>query len=111
MTSLASNEIFKISLNIKLIFILTFIFIILIISFYFFDLKNLIYNNKIFNNENIRFNFFQILTEKNQLFLNKIYNFPTNFITILLVNYLFLTLIATVKITNIFKGPIRTKLN
>ena len=31
--------------------------------------------------------------------LNKLYNFPTNILTVLLINYLFLTLIAAVKIT------------
>lgn len=41
--------------------------------------------------------------------LNKLYNFPTNILTILLINYLFLTLIAVVKITNIFEGPLRPK--
>lgn len=39
--------------------------------------------------------------------LIKLYNYPTNFITILLINYLLLTLIAIVKITNIFFGPLR----
>lgn len=46
---------------------------------------------------------------ENNLTLNKLYNFPINIITILLINYLFLTLIATVKITNIFEGPLRPK--
>lgn len=44
---------------------------------------------------------------ENSLSLNKLYNFPTNFITILLINYLLITLIVVVKITKIFKGPLR----
>lgn len=48
---------------------------------------------------------------ENFLNLNKLYNFPINFITILLINYLFLTLIVIVKITNINKGPLRAYLN
>jgi NADH-ubiquinone oxidoreductase chain 6 len=51
----------------------------------------------------------KLLIEKNKIILNKIYNFPINIITIILVFYLFLTLITSVKITNIFKGPLRTK--
>jgi NADH-ubiquinone oxidoreductase chain 6 len=39
--------------------------------------------------------------------LNKLYNFPTNFLTVLLINYLFLTLIAAVKVTNVHYGPLR----
>lgn len=39
--------------------------------------------------------------------LNKIYNFPTNLITLLLINYLFLTLLVTVKITKKNYGPLR----
>lgn len=50
------------------------------------------------------------LTE-NSIILNKLYNFPINFITIILIIYLFLTLIAVVKITNIFEGPLRPKFN
>jgi NADH-ubiquinone oxidoreductase chain 6 len=47
---------------------------------------------------------------ENSINLNKLYNFPTNLITLLLINYLFLTLVAVVKITNIFYGPLRQKL-
>jgi NADH-ubiquinone oxidoreductase chain 6 len=45
--------------------------------------------------------------QENALNLNKLYNFPTNIITIIIMNYLFLTLIAVVKITNVFYGPLR----
>nr|YP_009171497.1 NADH dehydrogenase subunit 6 [Cyphoderris monstrosa]AJW76327.1 NADH dehydrogenase subunit 6 [Cyphoderris monstrosa] len=41
--------------------------------------------------------------------LTKLYNKPTDLITLMLVMYLFLTLIAIVKITNIFQGPLRQK--
>uniref|UniRef100_UPI003001B318 NADH dehydrogenase subunit 6 n=1 Tax=Phyllothelys werneri TaxID=1661847 RepID=UPI003001B318 len=40
-------------------------------------------------------------------FLLKMYNQPINMITILIATYLFLTLIAVVKIINIYKGPLR----
>nr|QZH78999.1 NADH dehydrogenase subunit 6 [Euconocephalus pallidus] len=41
--------------------------------------------------------------------LIKLYNNPTNSITLMLVGYLLLTLIVIVKITNIFYGPLRQK--
>lgn len=48
---------------------------------------------------------------ENSLSLNKLYNYPTNLLTILLINYLLITLIAVVKITNLFKGPLRPIFN
>lgn len=48
---------------------------------------------------------------ENSLSLNKLYNYPTNLINILLINYLLITLIAIVKITNLSKGPLRPIFN
>lgn len=48
-----------------------------------------------------------MLLKENSLRLNKLYNYPTNIITILLINYLLITLIAIVKITKLFYGPLR----
>lgn len=58
-------------------------------------------------NENL-INIKSFITE-NSFILNKLYSFPINLITILLIIYLFFTLIAVVKITNIFEGPLRPK--
>nr|YP_010454701.1 NADH dehydrogenase subunit 6 [Epeorus melli]QZZ23877.1 NADH dehydrogenase subunit 6 [Epeorus melli] len=41
--------------------------------------------------------------------LIKLYNNPTHLLTLLLVLYLFLTLVAVVTITQIFQGPLRSK--
>nr|UUJ36872.1 NADH dehydrogenase subunit 6 [Epeorus sp. 03 ZXM-2022a] len=41
--------------------------------------------------------------------LIKLYNNPTHFLTLLLVLYLFLTLVAVVTVTQIFEGPLRSK--
>nr|WNH42620.1 NADH dehydrogenase subunit 6 [Neoperla vicina] len=41
--------------------------------------------------------------------LMKLYNNPTNLLTLMLALNLFLTLIAVVQITNIFNGPLRQK--
>nr|DAA06205.1 TPA_exp: NADH dehydrogenase subunit 6 [Drosophila ananassae] len=102
-TSLASNEMFNLSIKLTLfsgillfnLFLISIIIDKTSISFF-------INNNEmlsIFNNNSY-------ITE-NSLSLNKLYNFPTNFITILLMNYLLITLIVVVKITKLFKGPLR----
>lgn len=106
-TSLASNEIFNFSIKI-LIFSL-FSLIISTIILLFID-KNIIINYLI-NLENERLRFEKRYFIENSLILNKLYNFPINFITIMLIIYLFLTLIAVVKITNIFEGPLRPRFN
>lgn len=104
-TSLASNEIFNFS--IKLLIIRATIFSSIFLLFIFID-KNIIINYLInYENESI------ILTKsfliENSIILNKLYNFPINIITIILIIYLFLTLIAVVKITNVFEGPLRPR--
>lgn len=68
--------------------------------------KSLIYsyfNNNEINSITQKTSFIQ----ENSIILNKLYNYPTNLINLLIINYLFLTLIAVVKITNIFYGPLR----
>nr|YP_010398720.1 NADH dehydrogenase subunit 6 [Axarus fungorum]UQK95139.1 NADH dehydrogenase subunit 6 [Axarus fungorum] len=109
MTSIASNEMFNFSINFKNItFFMFLIFMFLILSLIF-DFKMLFFN-KIFNIDNTNLMEMKTIFLENNFTLNKLYNFPMNLITILLINYLFLTLIATVKITNIFEGPLRPKI-
>nr|QLY90250.1 NADH dehydrogenase subunit 6 [Fannia armata] len=105
-TSLASNEMF--SFSIKLLFISFSIFMTMMITLFFMD-KNLLLN---YSNMEIQStsNLNSYLTESS-LSLNKLYNYPTNLLTILLMNYLLITLIAVVKITNLFKGPLRPMFN
>nr|QNE85619.1 NADH dehydrogenase subunit 6 [Hybos culiciformis] len=102
-TSLASNEMF--SLSMKLMMTLVSIFFVLNLMYMFMDKTLLVsFLPNIEMNENIMVtNFIQ----ENNLNLNKLYNFPSNMITLLLINYLLITLIAVVKITNIFYGPLR----
>nr|QXG19456.1 NADH dehydrogenase subunit 6 [Drosophila pandora] len=102
-TSLASNEMFNLSIKLTLfsgillfnLFLISIIIDKTSISFFLNNSEML----SIFNNNSY-------ITE-NSLSLNKLYNFPTNFITILLMNYLLITLIVVVKITKLFKGPLR----
>nr|YP_010691274.1 NADH dehydrogenase subunit 6 [Drosophila equinoxialis]WBU93833.1 NADH dehydrogenase subunit 6 [Drosophila equinoxialis] len=102
-TSLASNEMFNLSIKLTLFsFFLMFIFTV--ISF-FIDKTSISFfflNNEMESIFNLNSYFLE-----NSLSLNKLYNFPTNFITILLMNYLLITLIVVVKITKLFKGPLR----
>lgn len=102
-TSLASNEIFNFSTK---LFIFTMIsFVLLILITYFLD-KNILINY-LHNHETIKLTEMKNMLIENSLILNKLYRFPINLITILLIIYLFLTLIAVVKITNVFEGPLR----
>lgn len=102
-TSLASNEIFNFSLKLTIYNIL--VFFISYFIFFFIDKRAII--NYASNHENEKIVEITNLLIENFLILNKLYNFPINIITILLIIYLFLTLIAAVKITNVFEGPLR----
>nr|UEP13621.1 NADH dehydrogenase subunit 6 [Asarkina ericetorum] len=103
-TSLASNEMFTFSM--KMIVLMLTNLVILFILIIFMDKMILM-----FNSLNIEMNSISSLNSyilENTLNLNKLYNYPTNMITIMLINYLLITLIATVKITKLFYGPIRS---
>nr|WAU48155.1 NADH dehydrogenase subunit 6 [Pantoporia hordonia] len=105
-SSVASNELFKISLINKLTFSF-YLMLILTLSMFFY--KNLIWMNFSFNDEML--NFFNILLSFNNEFkfnLSKLYNEQTYFLMMMMIIYLFITLIAIVKITNIFFGPLRS---
>jgi len=106
-TSLASNE--KFNFSIKFFYLNVLIFTILFIIVRLIDNSLLMnYVNRFETNSLLIINNF---LNENAFILNKLYNFPINIITILLIIYLFLTLIAVVKITDIFEGPLRPKFN
>nr|QZI85403.1 NADH dehydrogenase subunit 6 [Limnophyes minimus] len=103
-TSLASNEMFSFSM--KLLMMSFILFFLTLLSIYFID-KNLLLQYSNLEMKNLTF--MKSFMMENSLNLNKLYSFPINLITILLMIYLFFTLIAVVKITNIFEGPLRPK--
>nr|AMH85393.1 NADH dehydrogenase subunit 6 [Stomoxys calcitrans] len=105
-TSLASNEMF--SFSIKLMLTSMMIFFIMMCILYLSD-KNILM--QYFNMEVNSITNLNSFIMENSLSLNKLYNYPTNLLTILLMNYLLITLIAIVKITNLFKGPLRPMFN
>lgn len=102
-TSLASNEIF--SLSIKIIIIAVTLFSVMLIFILIIDSTIIISFTE--NNEISTISEINSYIKENSLILNKIYNYPTNLLTLILINYLLITLIAIVKITNVFYGPLR----
>uniref|UniRef100_A0AAU6QFN0 NADH-ubiquinone oxidoreductase chain 6 n=1 Tax=Nepsalus decorillus TaxID=2950594 RepID=A0AAU6QFN0_9NEOP len=101
-TSLASNELFSFSiLNFTLSILILSITLVIIL---FMDKTILLLNNI----EMMKFNMNNLFSE-NELSLNKLYNNPTMNITLMMMNYLLLTLIVIVKIVNINYGPLRQK--
>nr|QRW36277.1 NADH dehydrogenase subunit 6 [Deronectes moestus] len=106
MTSLASNEKFKFSSKI-LYLMITMIFIITIMMM-FMDFSMI---NSMFKTSNSieLINKMINLKNENSYSMNSMYNKPNFIITILMINYLLLTLIAMVKITKFNYGPLRQK--
>nr|WNS59329.1 NADH dehydrogenase subunit 6 [Cetema sp.] len=103
-TSLASNEMFSFSTK-MVIFLMMFMMINFIIMYLIND--NLFFNMNLLNNEMNMISNQIMLIKENSMSLNKLYNFPNNMITIMLMTYLLITLIAIVKITKLFYGPLR----
>nr|QWT71659.1 NADH dehydrogenase subunit 6 [Simuliidae sp. Cyprus 2] len=104
-TSLASNEMFMMSMKtIQMIMMTLFSSIILIMIIDNFSVSSFLplLDMSLLPDSNS-------FVKENSINLNKLYNYPTNFLTIVLINYLFLTLIAVVKVTNIFYGPLRPR--
>nr|WKU83941.1 NADH dehydrogenase subunit 6 [Eristalinus sepulchralis] len=104
MTSLASNEMFSLSMKMTIISIIT--LIIMMFMIFFMDKMLMTFNSM--NNEMNSISNLNSYISENSLNLIKLYNYPTNMITILLINYLLITMIASIKITKLFYGPIRS---
>nr|UFZ12992.1 NADH dehydrogenase subunit 6 [Protohermes flavinervus] len=101
MTSLASNELFSISMKTLIINLMLFsIFFMIFFTDSFSWISNML-NLDMMMMKN------SLTSTENSSELLKLYNFPTMNLTLLLINYLFLTLIIIVKMTNIFFGPLR----
>nr|YP_010946398.1 NADH dehydrogenase subunit 6 [Balta valida]WGO57116.1 NADH dehydrogenase subunit 6 [Balta valida] len=93
-TSIASNEMIKVSSK-KMMIITTMVMVIIMMMNYYPEMMNQETSNMMLINNN---------TSNSMM---KLYNNSTNYITIMMASYLFITLIAIVKITNIFMGPLR----
>nr|YP_010326983.1 NADH dehydrogenase subunit 6 [Eucarta virgo]UNP54230.1 NADH dehydrogenase subunit 6 [Eucarta virgo] len=104
-SSVASNELFMNMFNLKKFLFFFFICILLIMYIYF---NNIYWLNFSINSDMDNFFNMFFFNNENKINLNKLYNNQTFLIMMMLVIYLFITLIAVVKITNIFYGPLRS---
>nr|UFX34271.1 NADH dehydrogenase subunit 6 [Kozhantshikovia vernalis] len=104
-SSIASNETFKMILsNFKMI-IFFMMFMLMMSMYYFNSLKmfNFQFNNEM-NNMFYKYLFFN---NENKINLSKLYNKQNFLMMMMLIVYLFITLLAVVKISNIYFGPLR----
>nr|AXS65768.1 NADH dehydrogenase subunit 6 [Staphylinoidea sp. 7 KM-2017] len=95
MTSIASNEKFNFSIKLTLLFSMMIPTSIMI---------NYLMDKFIMNKTNFNSSLFE---NSSKMLINKFINFPSNMILYLMIIYLFITLIAVVKITNLNSGPLR----
>nr|ALO76737.1 NADH deshydrogenase subunit 6 [Agyrtodes labralis] len=102
MTSIASNEkfLFSMKMTIFLMIMMLLMILVFINTDYFFNTMNTINTSIHFMNMNNSFN----------LSLTKFLNYPSYMILVMMIIYLFITLIAVVKITDINYGPLRQKI-
>nr|QOL00982.1 NADH dehydrogenase subunit 6 [Gomphocerippus rufus] len=101
-TSIASNELFKP----KSIIMVILMFMMIIISMMLIIMDKTMFLDLIKNTETMNINN-SINYQEMSMSLEKLYNKPTLTTTMMMMIYLFLALVAVVKITNINQGPIR----
>nr|YP_010137184.1 NADH dehydrogenase subunit 6 [Paraglenea fortunei]QWM97243.1 NADH dehydrogenase subunit 6 [Paraglenea fortunei] len=99
MTSIASNEKFKFSTKLFILFFSLFFIssMLLMADFYFYHQISIIDLTLQTQQMNFKFS------------LNKFINWPNNLVFLMMIIYLLITLIMVVKITNINYGPLRQK--
>nr|AFQ62418.1 NADH dehydrogenase subunit 6 [Meru phyllisae] len=100
MTSIASNELLKLS-NKLIMSSIMFLFIYMIMFKLPFMLKN--------NNNLMEFESSMMMIQENSFLLKKLYSNPNNLITLMIIFYLLITLIMSINITNMNMGPLRQK--
>nr|QDP18064.1 NADH dehydrogenase subunit 6 [Phymateus morbillosus] len=101
-TSIASNELFNlnpINMLINTLTMMTLFLLIMIIEYF--------TMNDIFKNMDTNKMKLTVDVQDMSFSLSKLYNFPSFTVTLMMMLYLFLTLLAVVKITNINQGPMR----
>nr|YP_009710430.1 NADH dehydrogenase subunit 6 [Baltia butleri]QFZ96386.1 NADH dehydrogenase subunit 6 [Baltia butleri] len=103
-SSIASNEMLNFSLKMKMYFSMSIILLIILTL----KMKNYHFINTFINNEMNNFNEYFMFFNENKINLSKLYNTQTFLMIMMIIIYLFITLIAIIKITNIFFGPLRS---
>nr|AKF78688.1 NADH dehydrogenase subunit 6 [Teinopalpus aureus]AKF78701.1 NADH dehydrogenase subunit 6 [Teinopalpus aureus] len=105
-SSIASNELFSMNSFLLNMMIITFTFFLLLSIMF---MYNLYWLNFYYNKEmNSMINSFIFFNNENKINLSKLYNNQTYLLMMMLIIYLFITLVTVVKITNIFFGPLRS---
>nr|QZP40935.1 NADH dehydrogenase subunit 6 [Geoscapheus dilatatus] len=94
-TSLASNEMFIMSTKLLYLMMIITPLLVFLMKMNFLNLTN---------QESLMF---LTINNSTPLPLLKLYSYPTGMLTIMMAIYLLITLIAVVKIINIFSGPLR----
>nr|YP_009630789.1 NADH dehydrogenase subunit 6 [Astictopterus jama]QBS14450.1 NADH dehydrogenase subunit 6 [Astictopterus jama] len=105
-SSIASNELFNMSL--KNYFYYMCIFILFNMTYIFINKFNEMNSLNNLNEMNNFFNYFIFFNNENNINLSKLYNKHNYMMMMMMIIYLFITLVAIVKITNIFYGPLRS---
>nr|QFK68876.1 NADH dehydrogenase subunit 6 [Graphium doson] len=105
-SSIASNELFQSNFFSKLFFSMMLMMIIIISIIYMYNMNwlNFFFNYEMMN----MMNFYLFFNNENKINLSKLYNNQTYLMMMMLIIYLFITLVSVVKITNIFFGPLRS---
>nr|YP_011003829.1 NADH dehydrogenase subunit 6 [Phymateus saxosus]WPS66400.1 NADH dehydrogenase subunit 6 [Phymateus saxosus] len=101
-TSIASNELFNLNPMNMFINSLTMMALFLLIMIIEYSMMNDIFKNTDTNKMKLTMDI-----QDMSFSLSKLYNYPSFMVTLMMMLYLFLTLLAVVKITNINQGPIR----
>nr|YP_010599798.1 NADH dehydrogenase subunit 6 [Nola angustipennis]WAL04258.1 NADH dehydrogenase subunit 6 [Nola angustipennis] len=105
-SSVVSNELFNPSMNMKIFFIMNMLLMMMLQIIY---MNNLTWMNLSINDDMINFNMMtNLINYENKINLNKLYNNQTFLMMMMMIIYLFITLISVIKITNIFYGPLRS---
>nr|QWV61265.1 NADH dehydrogenase subunit 6 [Dudusa sphingiformis] len=107
-SSIASNELFKFSFKFKMMWLIIFMMIMIIQLIFFNNLTWMNFSNNNLDMNNLLNMYFNLNNLEIKINLNKLYNNQTFLMMMMMIIYLFITLITVVKITNIFFGPIRS---
>nr|YP_010716035.1 NADH dehydrogenase subunit 6 [Parnassius simo]WDE75745.1 NADH dehydrogenase subunit 6 [Parnassius simo] len=104
-SSIASNEMFYNNFFSKMTLIFILMLTILLSYMYMYNMNWLNFTNN-YEMNNFK-NLFIFFNNENKINLSKLYNNYTHLMMMMLIIYLFISLVAVVNITNIFFGPLR----
>nr|WNO18690.1 NADH dehydrogenase subunit 6 [Pintara tabrica melli] len=104
-SSVASNELFQFLFKNKLLMLFLLLLLFMITFILLNNNLNLIFDSFKLNKF---YNYLILINNNNNINWTKLYNEQTYLLMMMMIIYLFITLVAVVKITNIFHGPLRS---